>query len=612
VPSVDVSPSGQVRLIGRSGVTIQIDGQEVPNAGALLRAMQGSEVAKIEVVTNPSAQFSARGTGGIINIITRRRADAGIGGSVTGSVGSFGAYEVRSSPSWGRGKVSLNGGVGISRSVSRLEQREEWDLLETFEGIDRLEIGETESRTDTVSANIRAAVELAPKQNLAIAGQLMDFEGTTSGEAEIFEEDRSRRRSSGRSDMAVRRVSADYRREGSKTGIQTSLSASHQSFKIGTENFYRTEPASDEISSFEVRSKLLGTTTTLKLDHVRPTGSRRLSLGGQFEHSFEDNSQRSTTGSGSGDQVSVETAQAGSWTEAAAYLTYKFPLLGNLVMPGLRVETRRYDIDEVSDDPAGGTHLFPSLHVERKIAKWLTGNLSYSRRISWPSIADLDPRLRFSNPTTARAGNRLLLPETTNSFEVKLMAKAGSHAADLTAFYQKTRDLRSTLVELDEDVLVSRPVNLGTLTSHGANLQVRGPLAKGLSYVLNANLAWQTISDVDLAGFDNANTGYGASIQIEYRDGMEGRAGADHIRLSATFSGPSETGLARISSVVRASASWSHALTDRWSAVATATHFLNSPASTVFGADVVSRQETGFPGPVFNVALTYGLGTRGR
>jgi outer membrane receptor for ferrienterochelin and colicin len=613
VPSVDVSPNGQVRLIGRSGVTILIDGQEVPNADVFLRSMQGSQIARIEVVTNPSAQFSARGRGGLINIVTRRSSAAGLGGSVTGKAGSFGAYDVKASPSWSGGKVSLNGGVGMGRTVSRSGFREEWEVRDTGPTVDRLEDGDMQSRTDSLAADLRATVELAPKQRVSVHGNVIDSDGRTSGEAQISEGGQQlRRRSSGESDAIIRYIAADYHREGSRPGAETNLSASHTSIKMESENVHRTDAGPDESSLFRVRSDHLGEITILKLDHVRPAGDRRLSAGGQFKHNFEDGRQVSTTEPLSGDPMVMETALSGRWSEAAAYLTYQFPLWGNTLMTGSRVESRWYDIDRSDEDPAGGTHLFPSMHVERKLAGWLTANLSYSSRIDWPSIASLDPRLRFNNPTTASAGNPLLRPEKTHSVEAKLMAKAGNHNADLTAYYQRTRDLRSYIAELEGDVLVSRPVNVGTRISLGANLQVRGPLATGLKYVASAYLARETIDHGSFAGFDDSATRYGGSFQFEYRDGTEGRAGADHIRLSASYSGPTETGLARESSYIRINASWSHAVTDRLSAVATASHWVNSPTSTVFGGDVVSRQKSRFPGPVVNLALTYSLSPSGK
>ena len=611
VPSVDVSPTGQVRLIGRSGVTILIDGQEVPNADAFLRSMQGSQVGKIEVITNPSAQFPARGRGGIINIVTRRGGAAGLGGSVTGKVGSFGAYDAKVSPSWSRGKVSLNGALGVSRWVSRMGLRDEWDAA--GEGSDRLEEGRTRSRSDVVTADLRATVELAPKQSISINGQAMSFDGRVSSRFDISEGGgQAERRSSGNVDGKVRRILADYRREGNRQGEQTTVSASHSSSDSDSSNEYRTDGGSDDGAIFRLRSDVVKKTTLIKFDHVRPAGERRLSAGGQYERFNEDSRQQTVTQPASGGPVATEGSIDGGWQEAAAYVTYQFPLWGSTVMAGARGEYRDYGIAGVAQDPEGGTHLFPSLHVERKLEKWLTANLSYSSRIAWPDIFDLDPRLRLSDPTSATAGNPLLQPEKTHSLELKLMAKAGNHSADLTAYYQRTRDLRSYVTELDGDVLVSQPVNVGTRTSRGANLQLRGPLAKGLKYVASAHLARETIGETGLAGVDGASTNYGGSVQLEYRDGTEGRAGADHIRVSASYSGPTETGLARNSSSARVSANWSHALTDRLSAVATASHWLNSPTSTVFGGDAISRQKSRFPGPVVSFALTYDLSRPGQ
>ena len=160
-------------------------------------------------------------------------------------------------------------------------------------------------------------------------------------------------------------------------------------------------------------------------------------------------------------------------------------------------------------------------------------------------------------------------------------------------------------------MLVSRPVNLGRRHSLGANLNLRGPLANGLRYTATADLARETIEEADLSGIDDAWTRYGASLQLDYRDGAEGRAGADQVRLTARYTGPSATGLSTISSVIRADASWSHALTDRLAAVLTASHVFKSPRISSFGPDVVSRTIFRADGPSVSLALTYGLGGGG-
>lgn len=611
VPSVDVSPSGAVRLIGRSGVTILIDGQDVPNANAFLRAMQGSEVAKIEVVTNPSAQFSARGTGGIINIITRRSSGAGLGGSVMAKAGTLGSYELRSSPSWTQGKVSLSGSIGITRGEAKSEIVEERVSVESGEESSRFESEDGRSETDSVNASFRAAVEIAPKQTISLDGLAFDSEGGSFTESDIVEDEvRSEERSSSTSDVSARRIGVNYRREGSRPGGQTSLSASYASYGFSARRQSATG-ADGGSSVFRLSTDASMQDAIVKADHVRPAGERRLSIGGQFQHHAEDHLQQVSMSMPPAAPVATADEFAGSWAEAEAYLTYQLPFQGSMILAGARIGSRWHDIAGTPGDPAGSTHVFPSLHVERKLGEWLTANLSYSSRIAWPNLALLDPRLRFSDPTTARAGNPHLRPEKTHSVELKLTAKTGRHEADLTSYYQRTRDLLSDLVELEGDVLVSQPVNLGRRASLGTNLNLRGPLARGLRYRVTGYLAHDKFDEPDLSDIDRAGTRYGASLELDYRDGAEGRAGADQIRLAARYTGPSEDGLSRTSSTVSADASWSHAITNRLSAVLTASHFLRSSRTTYFGEDVIIRSSFRPTGPTINLALTYGLSPSG-
>ncbi len=189
---------------------------------------------------------------------------------------------------------------------------------------------------------------------------------------------------------------------------------------------------------------------------------------------------------------STSSTITGSWLEKAAYLTYQFPLLGGTVLAGLRLEGRNYDIAVAPPARAPReTHAFPSLHLERTITRWLSADLSYSRRIAWPGITDLDPALRFSDPTTAVAGSPVLRPEITDSLEAKLQFRLSRQSVDLTVYSRTTHDRWSDFSELNGDgVLVTQTRNLGTLTLNGASLSVRGPLGGGFRYTLTA--IWPT------------------------------------------------------------------------------------------------------------------------
>src|SRR4051812_14632319 len=71
IPSVEVQADGSVQLIGAGSATVLIDGRRVADPQTQLRTMTGNQIERIEVMTNPGAQFPAQGTGGIVNIVTR-------------------------------------------------------------------------------------------------------------------------------------------------------------------------------------------------------------------------------------------------------------------------------------------------------------------------------------------------------------------------------------------------------------------------------------------------------------------------------------------------------------------------------------------------------------
>ncbi|MFD2784605.1 outer membrane beta-barrel protein [Hymenobacter rubripertinctus] len=86
VPSVAVDAGGSVSLRGSSDLTILIDGKPSggTNGGPGLRLDQipASRIARIEVMTNPSAKYDAQGTG-VINIILKKQTKNGVNGTAS-------------------------------------------------------------------------------------------------------------------------------------------------------------------------------------------------------------------------------------------------------------------------------------------------------------------------------------------------------------------------------------------------------------------------------------------------------------------------------------------------------------------------------------------------
>lgn len=112
LPAVTISPEDEVMLLGAGNVTIMVDGRplHVLDVSQYLRTLHGSDIERIEIITNPSAQYSAEGTGGIINIVLRRKPRNGVTGSASAEASSFGRGEASGSV-----KAKQGGGRSSSR-----------------------------------------------------------------------------------------------------------------------------------------------------------------------------------------------------------------------------------------------------------------------------------------------------------------------------------------------------------------------------------------------------------------------------------------------------------------------------------------------------------------
>ncbi len=69
--NITIDAEDNVYLRGSSKILLLIDGR--PTTVASLNSIPSSSVENIEIVTNPDAKYDAEGTGGIINIITKRK-----------------------------------------------------------------------------------------------------------------------------------------------------------------------------------------------------------------------------------------------------------------------------------------------------------------------------------------------------------------------------------------------------------------------------------------------------------------------------------------------------------------------------------------------------------
>jgi outer membrane receptor protein involved in Fe transport len=89
-PGVIVNQDNSITLNGASAALVMINGRQTylqaEELAQLLKSMAASDLKAIEVIKNPSAEYDAAGTGGIINLVLKKPLAEGFNGSVNNGV----------------------------------------------------------------------------------------------------------------------------------------------------------------------------------------------------------------------------------------------------------------------------------------------------------------------------------------------------------------------------------------------------------------------------------------------------------------------------------------------------------------------------------------------
>ena len=606
LPSVSVSPSGQVTLLGSPGVTILIDGK--PQGGSVLRSLTGADIERVEVMTNPSAQFAAEGSGGVINIITKSQRRPGLTGSSSASIDTLGSASVSVSPTLTRGRWIFSSGLTASTDRGRGEGSLSRRLED--EGIVSARTEEDQdSRNDgrNIYARGRAAYRPDDRRTFSASFYLMDWDFRTDGRADVRDLGDPSRNFVRISDetMGWRSGNLDLGYEWTTPEGQ-SLTASVASTWTGLDN--DAHVGGQPSQAYRQLTRTDTVDQEAKLDYTRPlSGDRLLSLGASLNRNARDQDTAFTRDAAGPD---VRRQTDGVRSIAAAYATYQFAAGPWTFLPGLRIEHDEVEIG--ANESRDATDLFPSLHVRREFGSGLKADLSYSRRTDRPGIDNLDHTVIYYDSTQARAGNPDLQPMTTDAYELSLERSFGDHQLSAVLYDRESHDIWSGFSRLlDDGATLATTINAGSSAARGLSLSARGPLSERLKYILSGDLASRSepVLDGDALA-TRTNTSYEAKATLEYNRPVAGLQTSEQVQLVLTYYGPRQFLQQSISDFSRLDLTWRRPFSDRTALVFTVQDLLGSSESR----DVL-RTETLYeartwrqPGPRLKITLSHRFG----
>lgn len=528
IPSVQVDIDGNINLRGSPNVLVLINGQKSALMGKsrtdVLQQMPAGNIEKIEVITNPSARFTAEGTSGIINIVMKKGARTGVNGDATGHVGTAGRYNGNLAFSGNPGKFTLFGNYSY-RDDRRKRVGSDIRTL-TTPGSTRTYREDNQVITLPLVnlGNLGLSYHPDSSNTIDLSAEYFRRRPTRDGVSTILSGDGAGgilsdydRRQTGYEVERETGVTAafehNFPKEGHELHVEVNWSDAPQSELAQFVEHWRApvkpDPASDILFQQQEHQG------HFTLDYSNPLDEdSKLETG----YSLEVHNQDIRSDADSLDVARYEFFQdpARSYrfqlnqTIQAAYATYEHSLGEFTALAGLRTEYATVTSNLITGSARFADHYFgiyPTLHLAYKAGPGGEWQLNYSRRIRRPESDDLNPFPEYTDPYNIDSGNPRLKPESIHSVELGYRLRGERLTFFPSVYYRyKTNGFTRLTQVLNDSTFLRTQANLATDQSVGFEPVLTFSLGGKLEANLNGNVFYEQI--------DASNIGYAGKKSV--------------------------------------------------------------------------------------------------
>jgi ferric enterobactin receptor len=528
VPMVTVDLDGNVMLQGTNNVKILINDKPssimAGTVGDAMKMIPADEIERVEVITSPSAKYDAEGTGGIINIITKKKNIEGLSGMINLGVGTrssnlFSTFNFRR----GRFGTGVNvGGFGYTGTGKLTSSRTSEDTLVFHQQGTNTNLGigpYVQWTTD---------LDLNSKNNLSTSIKFFGFFNAVNGDNDTRIREQSFLAENHVQMNAINYdASVDYKRKFKTPEHEFSVSAQHTNHNRAIDYHIDRIYNSDSLD-FTTKEKSdnsnINSETTFQADYVQPFSKQVTLEAGAKAISRDVNSEARTTFELE-EGVFVVIPGTGDVSTNFNYLqaVYAGYAVGSLSLKkfGLKVGTR-YEKTLVDGDQGSDTTKFSSDYANfipsvtasyRKAGKYQV-KLSYTQRIQRPGMTYLNPYRNTSDQTNITYGNPSLEAETSHAFEFgySIFRKFGS--VNSTVYHRFTNNSieRYSFVNTSTGQFETTYGNIGKNYSTGGSVGL-SVLWKKLMLSLNTNLYYYEVkSEQEELRLTNNGINYSVSL----------------------------------------------------------------------------------------------------
>lgn len=509
--SVNIS-NDQISIRGNANILVLLDG--VPTTASDLSTIPAANIKSIEVITNPDASHDAGGTGGIINIISKKAQTEGFSGMVAANYGFNHFTSGNMALSWNRKKSSwrFNYNTKYEDDVvkSTLNRTVKHSGYEVFQ--------QMQSARNTFNNNVALGADfrINPRNRLSVDAKLMLPRLNIEQELDnSFTQANVRNEEHRHNDVT-------WNRENIEAAITYTRiikpEVSDITVRGSVSKIWGHRPSHYAADSRPVNRSVSGGSPflpSLQADFNRKFKIGKLSAGAKLTYRRNDIYHEFYELTGGEWTYSEPLSNDLLHTELvpAAYALFSSRIGKKLSYKvGLRGEASTVTLDsrhEAVHERENGFFLAPSLSGTYLISEKQDFSLALSRRIGRPSYPQLNPYMSMVDATTYEQGNMYLQPEKSTKLDLSYNLKGKAANLFVNGYVNHTNDYISQITTLDGNTLVTTYVNAASDLKTGIELSLKTSPAKWMNLTLGTNTFHVTTkgtykgAEIDNSGWTN-------------------------------------------------------------------------------------------------------------
>ena len=534
VPMVTVDLDGNPSLQGTTNIKVLINNKPssimASSVADALKMIPSDEIEKVEVITSPSAKYDAEGTGGIINIITKKKNMEGVSGSIYAGAGTR-SSNLFSSLNYHKDRF----GTGLNIGGFGYRGKGNLTTVRTTEFSTLTQSGENSNYGYGPFIQWTTDYDLNSKNNFSTSLRLTNFNNKSSGLTNnFFSSDSLIASPDYTSDFSTKTggwnydANVDYKRTFKKPDREFTMSAQLTNNNRNTDyDVTRTYELINtpllEISNNKSRNR----ETTFQADYVHPfTKKISLETGGKaiLRNVLSDYDYKIT------DLFSGELIEDPERSNVFDYTqnVYAGYVQGSVTVSkfGFKAGTRFEQTDvegkfDKSNLPFSNSYnnFIPSGTVSYKKAGRYNVKLSYTQRLQRPSMNFLNPFVNSSDQFNISYGNPELQAEKSHAFELGYSIFRGFGSINTSFYHRFTNNaIESVRFINDSDVYVTTYDNIGKNYSTGSSIGINYIWKLKIIVGGNFNIFYYKVKSTDPSlGFSNDGINYSVNLFMSYK-----------------------------------------------------------------------------------------------